>query len=1094
MTSNTHTARRLAALALLSLPALAAAQPDLASGFANPPAQARPHTWWHWMNGNITKEGITADLEAMKQIGLGGAQIFNVSESIPAGPILYNSPEWRALFKHAATEAGRLGIELCMHNCAGWSSSGGPWITPEHAMQKVTSSVIKVTGPKHISEALPAPDTVAGYYQDIAILAYPTPASDAARIKDIGPKAGFDSRYNQQPDLAPAPADSVISKSKTIDLTSKVKNGKLDWDCPDGSWTILRIGHTPTGAKCAPAPESGRGLECDKLSRSGLDAHWAGGLAPLMKDLGPLAGKVLNNCLIDSYEMGGQNWTPEFLAEFKKRRGYDALLFLPVITGRTVENAEASERFLWDFRRTIGDLFADNYYSYFAELCHKQGIKASIEPYDGPFECMLSGRDADIPMGEFWVGGGESSSCKLAASVAHAYGRPVVGAESFTAEPNVGRWLNHPYSLKSVGDLMYTVGINRYIIHRYAHQPWTNPNVLPGMTMGQWGTHFERTTTWWTQGTAWVQYLTRCQYLLQQGNFVADVCFFTGDAAPADAPHRPDLKAKGYDYDAINPDVLFSRITVKDGRLTLPTGLSYSVMVLPDTTFMLPRTLTRIRELISQGATVIGPRPTKSPSLQDFPACDSTIAKLADEVWAGADGKATKEHKLGKGRIIVGESPESVLAASGTAPDCQFARSSGRMAWIHRRAGDADIYFVSSQTPRSQDVECTFRISGKAPELWRADTGETSAAPIYSESNGLTTIPIHFDPSGSTFVIFRKPAASHLLSLTAPEGVAPRKMPKIEIKKAVYEAKDGTGSVDVTSKVAGLVAAGDSSIPASNGLFGDPTYNHVKQLKVDYTLDGKPASAAADENQSVVLFDPQGPEQPIGYRLVSGSKDVQLIAFKGGAFEVASKDAKKKLDIPQVSSPVEVQGPWKVQFPPNLGAPSNITLDHLGSWTANSDPGVKYFSGTAEYTADLTIPPELLGPGKVLDLDLGTVHEIAEVTLNDKPLGIWWKPPFRVDITSIAVPGKNSLKVRITNLWTNRLIGDEQLPEDVEWNGKPIKKWPDWFINHQPRPSKDRITFTTWHHYTKDSKPIDSGLIGPVLLRPGVSVPLPEAP
>ncbi len=1094
MASRTAVVGSMVAL-VVGLAGTAAAQTDLAQGFANPPSQARPHTWWHWMNGNITKEGITADLEAMKKIGLGGAQIFNVSESIPPGPILYNSPQWRDLFKYAAGEAERLGLELCMHNCAGWSSSGGPWITPDKAMQKVVTSETAIKGPTRFAAVLPQPETVKGYYQDIAVLAFPTPAAEA-RIKDIKPKAGYDYRYNQQPALDEFPAASVVARAGILDLTAKLgQDGRLEWDAPAGSWTVLRIGFTPTGAVNAPSPESGRGLECDKLSRAGLDAHWAGGLAPLLKDLGPLAGKTLNNCLIDSYEVGGQNWTPEFRAEFKKRRGYDPLPFLPVISGRVVDSGEVSERFLWDFRRTIADLFADNYYSYFAELCHKNGMKASEEPYDGPYECLLSGRDADIPMGEFWVGGGESSSCKLAASVAHIYGRPIVGAESFTAEPSVGRWLNHPGSLKAVGDLMYTVGINRYIIHRYAHQPWLDK--FPGMTMGQWGTHFERTTTWWNQGSAWVQYLTRCQFLLQQGLFVADVCNFAGDAAPNDAPFNLALKAKGYDSDACNADVLLNRMSVKDGRLTLPDGMSYGVLTLPDTPFMTPRTLARLRELVQQGATIIGPRPSRSPSLSDYPKCDAEVARLAGELWGDAEGDSVKEHPFGKGRVVCGETPEHVLAAAGLAPDCQFSGTAGKMSWIHRAVDGASLYFVSNQMPRSQEIECTFRVAGKEPELWHADTGRIEAAPVWSEHDGRITIPIRFEQSGSVFVVFRRPAgqADHLVALVRPGEAEARKAPTIEIRKAVYEAADGAGSADVTEKVAALVQTGQTAIPADNNTFGDAALNHVKRLRVEYLLDGKPITRSVPEHGSLELADAAGPDAPPISTLSFAAGKTELTAFQPGPYEFrTAAGAVIKTPVNAVPPPAEIAGPWALRFPPNWGAPASVTLDKLASWTEHADPGVRYFSGTAEYDKEFEVAPALLGAGRALYLDLGSVKNIAEVTLNGTDMGIWWKAPFSAEISAIARPGKNMLKVRVTNLWVNRLVGDEQFSDDCEWNGKPIKQWPKWLVDGTPRPVQDRLTFTTWKHYTKDSQPLESGLLGPVLLRPAARVSIETPP
>ncbi|HVP12969.1 MAG TPA: glycosyl hydrolase [Phycisphaerae bacterium] len=1078
-------------LVLVILAGCTSPQPDLAKGFQTPPDSAKPHTWWHWMNGNITREGITADLEAMKRAGLGGAQIFNVSENIPEGSVAIMSPEWRELVKYAAKEANRLGLELCMHNCSGWSSSGGPWIKPEFAMQMVVISETHAEGPARFSTALPQPATRRNFYQDIAVLAFPTPQDNSRRIKDIKPKAGYEPRYGQHPALDVFPPESIVKRDNIVDLTSKLAaDGHLSWDVPSGDWTILRIGYTPTGAENSPSPKSGRGLECDKLSRAGLDAHWAGMMGPVVHDLGPLAGKTLKNCLIDSYEMGGQNWTPRFREEFIKRRGYDPLLLLPVLTGRVIDSGEVSERFLWDLRRTIADLFADNYYGYFAELCHRNGLMASIEPYDGPFECLLVGKPADIPMGEFWVGGGESNSCKLAASVAHIYGQKIIGAESFTAEPNRGRWQNHPFSLKAVGDLMYTTGINRYIIHRYAHQPWLDK--FPGMTMGQWGTHFERTVTWWKQSPAWLEYLTRCQYLLQQGLFVADVCYFAGETAPQDAPHNPTLKAKGYDYDACNADILLNRTTVKDGRLVLADGMSYRLLVLPDTPFMTARLLTKVRDLIQQGATVIGSKPTRSPSLADYPNGDATVQKLADEVWGDCDGKNVKEHAFGKGRVMWGKSPEEVLVGQGIIADCVFtaAPAKPKMAWIHRRADSDDLYFVSNQRPRSEDVQCTFRVSGKVPELWHADTGLMEQAPIWSEKDGRTTLPIHFDPAGSVFVVFQKAAgkADHITAVNPPTAATTEPaLPRIEIRKAMYEAIDGAGGTDVTAKVAALVEEGEFSIPANNQTFGDPTYNHLKRLRVEYTLNGQPMTGTAEENGTLELAGSLGSVGMPPWRLAALEPGkLSLQTFQPGVFEFQTASGRTaKAEVKSVPAPVEIAGPWTVRFPPDWGAPASITLDKLISWTSHDDVGVRYFSGTAEYENEFEVPPALMESGKRLYLDLGQVNVIAEVSLNGRDLGVWWKPPFAADITNIAKPGKNALKVRVTNLWVNRLVGDEQHPDDCEWNGVSLKSWPQWLVENRPRPVKERLTFTTWKHYTRNSTPLESGLLGPVLLRAG---------
>lgn len=1066
------------------------------AGFRNPPAQAKPHTWWHWMNGNVTRKGITADLEAMKQIGLGGAQIFNVSESIPDGPIGYNSDEWRGLVKFAAQEAQRLGLELCIHNCAGWSSSGGPWVKPEYAMQTVVFSEVKVKGPAPFTAELAQPKANAGYYQDIAVIAFPTPKDDATRIKDYRSKALYDYTYGQQPSLEKVSSDAIIKRTDMIDLSANLVNGKLNWEVPAGEWTVLRIGHTATGAVNAPSPVSGRGLEVDKMSREAFDQFWAGGMAPLIKELGPLAGKVLNNVLVDSYEMGCQNWTPKFREEFKKRRGYDLLMYLPTMTGRYVESGEASERFLVDLRRTVSDLFKDNYYTYFAEVCKKNGLLSSVEPYDGPFECTQVGKDADIVMGEFWVTAGMSNSCKLAADVAHVYGKKIVGAESFTAEPNVGKWMNHPASVKAVGDLMYSTGINRYIIHRYAHQPWSN--VVPGMTMGQWGTHFERTTTWWEQGSAWISYLARCQYLLQEGKFVADVLFYAGEAAPNTPQFETVLKVKGYDYDACGSDVVLNSMSVKDGMIVLASGMSYRVLVLPETTFMTPRVADKLRELVNAGATVIGPKPVASPSASGQPAADIEVAKIGAELWGTCDGKTVKENPSGKGRIVWGKSIDEVLAGMKVAPDCMFRRIAGgkaTMAWIHRVIDGADVYFFANQKPRSEELECAFRVSGKSPQLWHAETGVIEPAPVWREKGGYTVLPMRLEANESVFVVFSGDSkAPHLASVTPPPAYEiVRQLPKIVITKARYEAVDGAGGADVKAKVAELISSGEFAIPATNGVFGDPTSLHVKRLVVDYTLDGKPMTRSVAENETLVLLDTSIPEVPAAYRVAVVGAGLELQAFKAGTYATSHASGKTtEIQIASVPDPLEISGAWNVKFQSGRGAPETAKFDSLASWSENADNGVKYFSGSAVYEKEFDVSADAIGTGKVARLSLGSVKEIAEVTLNGTSLGVWWKAPFEGDVTGILKAGKNTLQIRVTNLWVNRLIGDEQLPEDMEWNGKPIKKWPAWFdaASEYPlksRTSKDRLTFTTWHHWYKDSPLMESGLIGPVRVRVGVT-------
>ena len=1081
------------ALIGLAFTAVAASTDPLETGFLNPPDSAKPQTWWHWMNGNITKAGLTADLEAMKQIGLGGATIVNVDCEIPRGPVNFMSPEWRDDFKFAVSEANRLGLELCVENCAGWSSSGGPWNTVTNAMQKVTTSEVRVSGPASFSAALPQPPTTLGFYRDIAVLAFPAPDAKAT-IENIDAKAGFNGDAVLSAHNAGDSAAGAIPRGEVIDLTSNLTaDGKLNWQAPAGEWVILRLGYTPTGVKNHPAPKEGEGLECDKFSKTALDAHWDGFMQKVLDDIGPLAGKALNCSLIDSYEVGGQNWTANFRAEFQKRRGYDLLKFLPAFTGRVVDNPTVSERFLWDVRRTIADLFAENYYGHFAELCRQHGLKNAVEPYTGPFESLQSGAPADVVMGEFWSGSQGHPSVKMCASIAHIYGKTIVGAESFTAAPEAGRWQNDPYSLKTLGDLMYCQGLNRYIFHRYAMQPWTNR--LPGMTMGQWGFHFERTETWWNQGKSWINYISHCEFLLQQGRAVADAAYFTGESAPVEMRVGNPALPAGYDYDAINADVLLHGAKVKNGRLTLASGANYAALILPpEDTDMTPELLKRIRELVRAGATVVGPRPQHSPSLADFPKCDAQVTKLTDELWGQCNGTSVLENAAGKGRIVWGKSLAGVFAAQKLKPDFEFKGTTPgtRLAYVHRVAGAADIYFVSNQRRQFDSVECTFRVSGKIPELWHPDTGVIESAPIWSAQDGRTTVRLNFEPAGSVFVIFRHAAdgADHLVAANGNLATEPAPAPKLEIQRADYTATDGAGGMDVTAKLSELAGGGQLVVMASNDALGrDPAVMHQKELRVDYTLDGKSGHAVVHENETLMLPASTALGQPPQWETSAASGPAVVKAWSNGGVELRTASGKvlhaNASDLP---APQEISGEWNLNFPPDWGAPPSVLLEKLISWTDHPNDGVRYFSGTAAYEKEIEISAERLSAGRELWLDLGAVKNFAEVSLNGQNLGVLWKPPFRVNLTAAAKPGVNKLAVKVTNLWPNRLIGDEQLPDDREWNGKQLKAWPQWLLDGKPSPT-GRLTFTTWHHWTKDSPLLESGLLGPVTLRTAEIIP-----
>lgn len=1137
----------------------AAASP-LAQGFLQPPESARPWVYWFWLNGNITREGITADLEAMKCVGIGGVLIMEVDQGAPLGKVAFMSPEWRELFRHVVNEAGRLGLEVNMNNDAGWNGSGGPWIKPEQSMQKVVWSETTVTGPKQFETVLPKPQAVAGFYRDIVVLAFPAPGE--FRIDNIEVKAAYKQGYPGLPASKELPAAMVIDRSKIVDLTSRMdERGRLVWDAPPGKWIVLRFGHTSTGVENAPAPASGRGLECDKLSKEGVEANFNGMMQKLIADAGPAAGKALAATHVDSWENGSQNWTARMRAEFQARRGYDLLPYLPAMTGRVVTSLEVSERFLWDLRRTISELVVENYAGHLRDLAHQRGLRFTIEAYGSPCDHLPYAGQCDEPMGEFWVGGGALNTCKGMASAAHIYGKPVVGAEAFTAADQE-RWRDHPATIKALGDQAFCEGINRFVFHRYALQPWLDRR--PGMTMGPWGTHYERTQTWWELTPAWHQYLARCQFLLRQGHFVADLCYLESEEPPQGFR---DHARQGYDWDQCCPEVVLTRMEVKDGRLVLPDGMSYRLLVLSDARAMTPALVRKIKELAQAGATVVGPRPLRSPSLTGYPGCDAEVRRLADEVWANCDGQSVREHRLGRGRVVWGLAPEKVLTQSGVGPDFT---SRARLRSIHRRLDGTDIYFVANPASHEVTTSATFRVSGKAAEFWWPESGRIESAAMSHSQGNSTSVLLTLGPSGSVFVVFREaaPAGDRAVALSrdgVPLHSIAEPSPKVVVDKAVYGApNDPQRSRDVRKKVQAKVDAGESDFPVTDMAVGDdPAYHVVKTLAVEYTIGKKGFAVKAQDGDAIhlsdeavkisvqkatygVLDDPKrtrdvrakvqrladagessfqvarmaaGDDPAFGIvktlvlEYLSDGKSVTLTgtdpetilltstepservaevrrssdgsllveAWRPGQYEARLVSGEtRRAAVVRVPAPLEIAGPWEVSFPADSGTPQKLSFQQLISWSKHSSEAVKYFSGTAAYRATFTVPSDLLARERRLDLDLGSVQAIAEIKLNGKDLGILWKPPFRADVTDVLKAGENHLEVRVTNLWPNRLIGDEQLAEDSERNPNgTLKAWPDW-LQQDKRSPTGRQTFTTWRLWKKTDALLDSGLLGPV--------------
>ncbi len=984
----------------------------VAAEFASPPFESGPWVYWFWLDVNVTREGITADLEAMKAVGIAGVLIMDVNQGTPASfnGAKFGDPKWYELFKFACTEAQRLGIQVNMTNDAGWCGSGGPWITPELSMQRVVWSSTPAAGGQHLDTELPQPSAHLDFYRDIAVLAFPTPTAKYV-IGDLEKQTDVKSEYNlpapaQWPTLEPGAAVSVNS---VIDLSDRMeKTGRLTWDVPPGQWTILRLGHTTTGVLNHPAPAGGLGLETDKLSRKATMLQFDALMGRIVAMIGPLAGKTLVTTHIDSWETGSQNWTPTFPADFKRLRGYDLQPYLPVLTGQVIDSLGVSERFLWDFRKTVGELLTENYAVAMREIAQKHGLRLSIEGYSGePDSNLVYGGQADEPMSECWswVRYGASETVGEMASAGHVYGRNIIGQETFTADSNE-KWLGHPAVVKDIGDWTFSEGINRFVFHRYAMQPWNNPHYAPGMSMGPWGLHYERTQTWWNMSKPWHEYLARCCHMLRQGDFVADVCYMQteGDpqrfSPPGSDPHKPPSRP-GYNYDSCPPELVLAAMEFKDGFLTLPGGMKYRVLVLPDSPTMTPQLLEKIQTLVDAGAIVTGPQPQKSPSLSGYPHCDQDVQTLSEKLW-------------GSGKISA-KTADQLLSDRGIQQD--FACDQPMVRWTHRRGDGFDLYFVANGVAAADYphagspvlANCSFRVTDAKPEIWNPETGQIAPVALYDSTGGVTRIPIVLPPKGSVFVIFRHGRSQ---------------APKQTVRSI---SRDGET----------LLTTGGAS-------------SKIPPVSVEASPDGQ----------------------------------IQLCATEPGDYRCEWSSGKTAtVAIPALPQAIAIEGPWTVKFPPGWGAPAQIQLEKLMAWNQHSDDGVRYFSGTALYHGQFHAPEELLKGRFRVELDLGDVAVMADVTLNGRRLGTLWKPPYLLDVTSVLRAGNNTLEIALANLWVNRLIGDQQLPSDTDRapNGH-LLSWPQWLLEGKPSPT-GRLTFTTWELWRKTDPLVESGLIGPVQLR-----------
>lgn len=1057
---------------------------SLKNGFDNPPNEARARVWWHWMNGNITKDGIKKDLVWMKNIGLGGIQHFDASLSTPTiveKRLIYMDEGWKDAFAYAVKTADSLGLEMAVASAPGWSSTGGPWVSPQDAMKKLVWRIMIIDGGRNVSVALPAPFRTTGafqngapagrgdagtgheYYEDIATLAvrlpetYRTMVESGVRITSSGGRftveqlsdgdlstgavlpaekdrlswimyefperqtvkgitmSGLEagvleacddgksfkkvcdlrggrtaqstisippatarffrvcipapkpqssmfgmsrpalpakgtmiselelnlvSKVNHAEDkaafsstaklsLRPSPAyegETFPSPDDVVDITSHVDgDGRLDWDAPEGRWKIFRFGWSLTGKQNHPAPAEATGLEVDKLDPDAWTRYFHAYLDMYKDASGGLMGKKgIEYVLTDSYEAEHQTWTPKMLEEFKVRRGYGMLAWMPVLTGEIIGSPEHSDRFLWDWRMNIADLYAANYDLLTAIVQKDYGMLGRYsESHEAGRAFTGDGMDvkrtSQVPMSAMWSSAPWLSrtpegdydrsvyvaDCRESASVAHIYGQNIAAAESFTEWGGQSDdYQCSPESLKAVADLELASGINRFVIHESAHQPVDDK--FPGLSLGGIGQWFHRHESWAGMAGAWADYLARSSYMLQAGKNVADILYYYGEDSNvcSEFARSPQMPA-GYEWDYCSPHALLNAISSKDGMLVSAGGTRYKILLMDrNMEYVSVPVLRKMAALADDGVVICAAVPKYAASLADD----------KDEF----DALVSDIFRSGRKNVYAGKTLSEVLHEEGIEPDIRYTGADLRFR--HRTLGDTEIYWVNKPGKQYQEVECSFRTSGKKPMIWHADTGVIEEASYKSEGYR-TTVTLEMVPDDAVFVVF-----------------------------------NGKGKTE---------------------------------------------------------------------QKLAGKEETTLLTL---------------------------EGPWTVEFQKGHGAPDEARFDGLMSYTESDVPGIKYFSGEATYHNTFKLDRH---DGEIL-LDLGSVKNMAEVSVNGKQCGCAWKEPFRVNITSAVKTGENDISIKVANLWTNRLIGDEQ---------------PDC-----PR----KVAFADVRNYRPEDALLPAGLLGPV--------------
>jgi len=981
---------------LLTLSAISAA--SLEDEFHDPPEWTRPWCYWFFLNGDITEDGITKDLEKMKELGIQQAIVMHVQNSEPKDDyVRMMSPRWMELQRFALKEAARCGIGISLHNCPGWSNAGGPWIKPEQSMRHVSWNEFDANGGTFSQNV--RPDGIAAS-QDIAVLAVPRrnsvtikkpcmtekiefthsssfnahsfsfvpnkdnynlsaklfavqPAGQLVEVIEIDESvkgrnaftsflpfgdetysfevvkaetfllqissaSGIESvELSSQPKVAqviekqmgrmfPSPmpdwdsyifpdsvepdsSEVIIDPEEIINLSDKLKaDGTLTCELPEGKWTVIWFGMKPTGKINHPASPEGTGLEVDKMSKTAIEYHFNSMVGKIISELTDQEKSALNGVSIDSYEVGAQNWTDGFAGIFAERVGYDPIPYLPVLTGRVIESAKASDMFLWNLRRQVADLISINYVGGLRQVGNKHGLKLWLENYGHwgyPGEFLMFGGYSDYVAGEFWSTGDLGNiECRAASSSGHIYGKNRIYAEAYTSRINLK---DHPAFFKARGEQMFCDGINHFVLTVSIHQPRTG---IPGKNPW-YGTAFHRNTPWYNKLHSFVKYLQRIHLMLQKGNPVADVAVYIGDFAPQ-MTGPPDPVPAGYDFDYINSDVIMNRLKVVDGQWVVydehdPKRIAarWKLLAMPmdKLKYIRPQVLASLDKLKKQGG------------------------KVVDSVPVSAE----------------------YLGKMGVWPD--VSDTTCPIRWKHRKTADADIYFVCN-FQKTGSFLATFRSKGNSVEILNPYNGDSYKTAWFMDAPKGTRVTLDVkDKSDSFFVVIRKDKV----------------MPQV-----VSVARDGK---DISA----------DSIKLS--------YNKRGKLIAETSLDGK-----------------------------------YVVKLSNGKT--------KKLSVKNIAEQI-INGPWKINFGTENSTATeafSIQTDKLLSWDKLPDVPAKKFTGTANYETTFTLDSRLSKDQRIY-LDLGSVNVMAGITVNGKTLDTLWMRPFKADITELLKKGKNKLNLEITS-------------------------------------------------------------------------------